>query len=85
MNGERGRRKGELNMPRNSHCDYDNCTDATGQVRLLPTGGGGNAILCYACYCQEMTWRRERNKERTIGAVKFDIPNWTDLKIYAVE
>jgi hypothetical protein len=71
-------------MPRNSNCDYDNCTDATGQVRLLPIGGGGNAILCYACYCHEIEWRQERNKELD-GAGRFDIPDWTDLKIYAVE
>lgn len=48
--------------------------------RLLPIGGGGNAIVSRRSYRKEMIFRRERNKE--IGENAFDIPKWEDLKRY---
>lgn len=54
------------------------------QVRLLPTGSDGNAILCRACYAREMNFRRERNQELD-KSCQFDIPHWSSLKIYGEE
>ena len=54
-----------------------------GEVRVLPTGGDGNAILCARCYRREMTFRRDRNRDLDKDA-QFDIPAWKDLKVYDV-
>lgn len=48
-----------------------------GQVRLLPTGGDGNAILCRNCFQKEMRYRLERNKELSERS-QFEIPAWED-------
>jgi hypothetical protein len=50
-------------------------------VRVLPTGGGGNAILCVRCYRREMMWRRDDNKNLDTDAQR-PIPAWKELKIY---
>ena len=31
-------------------CEGQNCTEATGEVRLYPIGGGGNMVLCRDCW-----------------------------------
>ncbi len=64
----------------NNNCDGDHCRSETGDVRVLPYGGGGNLILCRACYEHEMAFRRERNL-----AVwsPFELPAWDSLKVYA--
>ena len=66
---------------KNPNCDNGKCLSATGQVRVLPTGGGGNAILCQSCFNHEMNFRKELNKERKIF-VDFDIVRWKDLTVY---
>ena len=68
-------------MTHNPNCDGDHCTTNAGEVRLLPTGGGGNAILCADCYAHELAWRRERNKELGEDA-QFDLPPWITLSVY---
>ncbi len=67
---------------KNNNCDNDKCRTATGEVRVLPTGGGSNAILCRACFCYEMDFRRERNRDLA-DSCKFDLPTWESLKVYA--
>lgn len=47
-------------------------------VRILHTGGGGNAILCRACFWREMSYRRQRIAE----GVPFELPSWQSLTIY---
>lgn len=64
---------------KNPNCDNDLCASSTGEVRTLPVGGGGNAILCRHCYSREMEFRRERISE----GVDFDLPLWESLKVYA--
>jgi hypothetical protein len=54
-----------------------------GDVRLMPTGGDGNLILCLRCWIKENTYRRERNKQLGDFA-KFDIIEWQNAKIYEV-
>jgi hypothetical protein len=64
----------------NPNCDGSGpCTP--GQVRVLPTGGDSNGILCRACYGREIQFRKERNKE--LGkSCQFDLPAWDTLKVY---
>jgi hypothetical protein len=62
----------------NNNCNGDGPHRGS-QVRLLPTGGGGNAILCRACFRREMAYRYDRNRE-VKGS--FDIPVWDSLKVY---
>lgn len=65
----------------NPNCDGGNCISAVGEVRVLPTGGDSNAILCRACFDHEMRFRRERNKELAESAA-FDLTGWLTLKVY---
>ena len=65
----------------NPNCDGGVCLRHNGEVRVLPSGGDSNLILCQACFFHEMNFRRERNKE--LGAAyQFKLPKWTELKIY---
>jgi len=70
-----------MSTQENPNCDGDHCRSEVGEVRLLPVGGSGNAILCNDCFNHEMRFRRERIKE----GVEFDLPRWEDLKIYSAE
>lgn len=65
----------------NPNCDGGNCVIETGEVRVLPTGGDSNAILCRACFAREIAFRRERNRELSSDC-KFDLPTWDSLKVY---
>lgn len=66
----------------NPNCDGGHCKKSTGQVRVLPTGGSSNAILCHDCYRNEIAYRIERNRDLS-DRNKFDLPNWLSLKIYS--
>ncbi len=71
---------------RNPMCD-GNGPCAAGEVRVLPTGGQSNAILCRSCYEFEMKFRRWRNakyaKPRLATENRFSLPAWESLKPYA--
>src|SRR5215510_726538 len=69
-------------MFHNPNCDGDHCTHSKGEVRVLPYGGGGNLILCQACYEHEINWRKERNRE---VASPFGLPTWESLRVYGTE
>lgn len=64
----------------NDMCDNNRCATKNGEVRVIPTGGGGNMILCFACYRHEMSYRRERIKE--LGEGSYDLPSWESLEVY---
>lgn len=66
---------------KNPNCDNDKCTASNGQVRVLPTGGDGNAILCRACFEHELRFRRERNRDLSKDC-QFKLPTWETLKVY---
>lgn len=66
---------------KNWNCDGDHCTHESAEIRILPTGGSSNALLCRACFNHELQYRKQRNKELG-SAFKFDIPDWYDLKLY---
>lgn len=65
----------------NPNCDGEHCLTVEGIVRVLPTGGDGNAILCRKCYEVEMAFRRDRNRELA-PECQFLLPPWYTLKIY---
>lgn len=68
---------------KNPNCDNDKCTSSTGEVRVLPTGGDSNAILCRTCYDHEIRFRRERNRQLAPSNA-FQLPAWSTLKVYGV-
>jgi len=47
------------------------------EVRLYPTGGGGNLILCCACWRRENRFRHERGQEYTAALTLFPTLDWT--------
>lgn len=68
-------------MSKNYGCENDKCVNSKSEIRVLPTGGDSNALLCRACFNHEIIYRKHRNKD--LGtAFKFKIPDWNDLKIY---
>ena len=52
-----------------------------GEVRVLPTGGDGNAILCRNCFNREIEYRVERNRDLSPDC-RFALPAWGSLEIY---
>lgn len=72
-------------IPQADHPSCDGAGPHLGeQVRVLPEGGQGNSILCYACYQQAMVFRMERNQELD-GAGRLELPPWQSLKVYELE
>lgn len=67
-------------MNTNPMCDGSGPCSA-GEVRVLPTGGEGNAILCKSCFHRELAWRKERNRELSKDC-QFKLPEWDSLNIY---
>lgn len=68
---------------KNPDCDNDKCRSAHGEVRVLPTGGDGNLILCRACFHYELAFRRERNLDLSKDC-QFELPEWKSLKVYEI-
>lgn len=67
----------------NNNCDGSGPhTFGNGDVRVLPTTPGSNAILCQACFLRELEWRRKRNVDLA-AANRYDLPVWNTLEIYA--
>lgn len=84
QNQHNGETNHESAMTKNNSCDNDKCTHSKGEVRVLPTGGDGNVILCRTCFHYEFQYRVERNK--TLGKdAQFQLPMWSELKIYESE
>jgi hypothetical protein len=73
--------KGKIMNIQNSMCDGDHCTSANGEVRVLPSGGDSNLILCRQCYLYEIQFRLERNRKLS-RECRFKLPAWDDLKVY---
>ncbi len=66
-------------MPKhNPYCCGYHCTSETEEVRVVPHSGGGNLILCNACFRYELKCRRDE-----IGrGRRFELPAWSDLELY---
>ena len=72
-----------MNNVHNPNCDGDRCTHEKGEVRVHPTGGDSNAILCRECFQYEMAYRRIRNRDLG-NAFQFKLCKWEDLRVYEV-
>lgn len=66
---------------KNPNCDGSGPCSSNPEVRVLPTGGDSNAILCWRCYGHEIDFRRQRNKELSKDS-QFALPKWESLKVY---
>jgi hypothetical protein len=63
-----------------NNCD-GSAPHTDGTVKLMPTGGDGNLILCRSCWQRELTYRADRN--RSLGDfAQFSLPKWDDAKEY---
>jgi len=67
-----------MNRTKNWNCDGARCTDANGETRMFPLGGGANLILCSACFAYENRYRARRGGER----YGFPAINWVTAKRY---
>ena len=65
----------------NNNCDGSGPCDM-GEVRVLPTGGDSNAILCRLCFNREIAFRQDRNRDLAKDC-RFQLPEWSTLKAYA--
>jgi len=68
-------------MTHNPNCDGSHCRHETGQVRVYPLGGGGNLILCAACWAHENQYRYERGRE-TKAPENWPQVDWATAEVY---
>ena len=61
----------------NPNCDGGKCRSRTGETRRLPIGGGGNLLLCRACYVHEMNYRHDLIRDGS-GEIT---PSWRSLGV----
>ncbi len=64
----------------NPNCDGSGPCNM-GEVRVLPSGGDSNLILCRTCFYREIVFREGRNRELAEFA-RFKLPEWETLKVY---
>jgi len=69
-------------VPERPGCDGSGPHTPTGPLKMLPTGGGGNLILCQADWAKEQLYRQERNEELGEDA-KYSLTPWSEGKIYS--
>lgn len=67
----------------NPNCDGSG-PHTTQQVRVLPTGGDSNGILCRGCFNREISFRKERNRELSKDC-QFKLPTWESLRVYGAD
>jgi hypothetical protein len=65
----------------NPNCCGSHCCSETGEVRIYPLGGGGNLILCLACWAHENRYRLERGRE-TREPTNWPTVEWATAEIY---
>ena len=65
--------------------DNSNCCGsgphAPGTVKLMPSGGDSNLILCRHCWHREIAHRSSRNLELGVWA-HYELPTWYSGKEY---
>ena len=70
-----------MTATKNWNCDGDKCKTPDGPVKVYPIGGGGNLILCHACWGHE-------NKSRYLKGRRYGRPeewpqlNWAEAEAY---
>jgi hypothetical protein len=65
----------------NPNCSGNHCRSTTGEVRVYPLGGGGNLILCIACWAHENRYRFERGRE-TREPANWPQVDWATAEVY---
>ena len=65
----------------NPNCSGSHCRSETGPVRVYALGGGGNLILCRACWQHENDYRRQRGRD-TGAPENFPVLNWEAAETY---
>jgi hypothetical protein len=68
-------------MIHNNNCSGNHCTSDTSEVRVYPLGGGGNLILCHACWAHENRYRFNRGVAHG-DKTAFPQLNWGSAEIY---
>lgn len=69
------------NPNKNWNCDGDRCTNPKGEVRVYPIGsGGGNLILCKACFAYENAYNIARAHE-TKSPENWPQHKWEDCDV----
>jgi hypothetical protein len=68
-------------MTHNPNCDGGHCRNEFSDVRVYPLGGGGNLILCEACFHAENEYRKYRGKE-TGAPENWPIIAWATAEPY---
>lgn len=71
------------NTIHNPNCDGIYCQWEQGEVRYLPLSKKSGWILCHACYCEELKWRKSRNLETR--EERYSLPTWEELEVYTGE
>lgn len=68
-------------MNKNPNCSGGHCHTERGEVRVYPLGGGGNLILCHACWAHENRYRHENRHRFAEGA--WPQHDWNQAEVYA--
>lgn len=71
-------------MTHNPNCDGSGPHSSKLGVRLYPIGGGGNLILCHACWIRENHYAQQRGKESGCPE-NWSQPNWHKAVQYGEE
>ena len=65
-----------------NHCESIGPHGGPDEVRLYPTRGGGNLILCFKCWAHKNRYNYDRGIE-TGCPENWPQHNWFEAKIYA--
>lgn len=66
-----------------NHCDVGHTTG--NEIRKLPTGGGGNILVCRSHFLVEMEFRKNMIAKGYTTWGRCEIPAWEQLEVYKEE
>lgn len=73
--------RNELKSPEQNNCDGGG-PHRPGEVRVYPIGGGGNLILCQACWAHEVGFEIERLRAARVPNSEWNLLKWEDAQVY---
>jgi hypothetical protein len=68
-------------QPHNPMCDGSHCRSDSGPVKVYPLGGGGNLILCRACFNHENAYRLIKG-DKYKSQENWPLIDWSEAKPY---